>query len=255
MLTRQLEVIPAIDLLGGEAVRLERGAFDRIVARERDPLALVELFAAAGASRIHVVDLDGARTGRLRPELVRAVASSAVPARVQASGGVRSLADAHALLAAGADRVVVGTAAFAEPDALAPFVDELGDRLVVAIDVRRGRVVARGWTEDTELTVDRAVDRCVAAGVQRLLATAVERDGTLGGPDLELLEHVIERSGVPVLAAGGVRSKADLAALEQAGCEGAVVGRALIDGSLALSVLFARPEEPEASARDDGLQA
>jgi phosphoribosylformimino-5-aminoimidazole carboxamide ribotide isomerase len=255
MVTRQLEVIPAVDLLGGEAVRLERGAFDRIVARERDPLALVELFAAAGASRIHVVDLDGARTGRLRPELVRAVVTSAAPARVQASGGVRSLADVQALLAAGADRVVVGTAAFADPDALEPLVRELGDRLVVAIDVREGRVVARGWTLDTELTVDLAVDRCMAAGVQRLLATAVDRDGTLGGPDLELLERVVERSGVPVLAAGGVRSESDLAALEQAGCEGAVVGRALIDGRLALPLLFARPEEPEASARDDGLQA
>ena len=255
MLTRQLEVIPAVDFLGGEAVRLERGAFDRIVARERDPLAFVELFAAAGASRIHVVDLDGARTGRLRPELVGAVVASAAPARVQASGGVRSLADAHALLAAGADRVVVGTAAFADPDALEPLVRALGDQLVVAIDVRDGRVVTRGWTLDTELTVDLAVDRCVAAGVQRLLATAVDRDGTLGGPDLKLLERVVERSGARVLAAGGVRSEVDLAALEQAGCEGAVVGRALIDGRLALPPLFARPEQPEASAGDDGFQA
>jgi phosphoribosylformimino-5-aminoimidazole carboxamide ribotide isomerase len=237
MLTRHFEVVPAVDVLGGEAVRLERGVFDRIVARARDPLALVELFAAAGASRIHVVDLDGARAGRIRPELMRAVVTHAAPVRVQASGGVRSLADAYALLAAGADRVVVGTAAFADPDALEPLVRELGERLVVAIDTRDGRVVTQGWTLDTELTVDLAVDRCVAAGVQRLLATAVDRDGTLGGPDLELLEAVVERSRGPVLAAGGVRSRADLAALEQAGCEGAVVGRALIDGRLPLSVL------------------
>jgi phosphoribosylformimino-5-aminoimidazole carboxamide ribotide isomerase len=240
MLTRHFKVVPAVDLLGQEAVRLERGAFDRVVARERDPLALVELFAAAGAQRIHLVDLDGARTGRLRPELVRGVVAKSAPSLVQASGGVRSLADARALLAAGADRVVLGTAAFAEPRALEPFVDELGDRLVVAIDVRHGHVVTRGWTVETDLTVGRAVDRCVAAGVHRLLATAVDRDGTLGGPDLELLEHVVERSGVAVLAAGGVRSEADLAELEQAGCEGAVVGRALIDGRLSLSVLAGR---------------
>ena len=239
MLTRQFEVIPAVDVLGEEAVRLERGAFDRIVARERDPLALVELFVAAGASRIHVVDLDGARAGRLRPDLVRAVVAHAAPVRVQASGGVRSLVDAYALLAAGADRVVVGTAAFADPNALEPLVRELGDRLVVAIDARDGRVVTRGWTLHTELTVDLAVDRCVAAGVQRLLATAVDRDGTLGGPDLEFLTAVVERSDVPVLAAGGVRSEADLAALEQTGCEGTVVGRALLDGRLPLSVLTA----------------
>jgi phosphoribosylformimino-5-aminoimidazole carboxamide ribotide isomerase len=237
MLTRQFEIIPAVDVLGKEAVRLERGAFDRVVARERNPLALVEHFSRAGASRIHMVDLDGARTGRLRPELVRALATKAAPARVQASGGVRSVADARALLAAGADRVVVGTAAFAQPDAIERFVGELGDRLVVAIDVREGRVVTGGWTLDTELTVDLAVDRCVAAGVRRLLSTAVDRDGTLGGPDLELLAHVVERSGVRVLAAGGVRSQADLDAVEQAGCEGAVVGRALIDGRLVLSIL------------------
>jgi phosphoribosylformimino-5-aminoimidazole carboxamide ribotide isomerase len=256
MLTRELEVIPAVDLLGGEAVRLERGAFDRIVARKRDPLALVKLFAGAGASRIHLVDLDGARTGRLRPELVRALVTRAAPARVQASGGVRSLADARALLQAGADRVIVGTAAFAGPRALEPFVRELGSRLVIAIDVRDGRIVTRGWTLDTELTVGVAVDRCVAAGVKRLLVTAVERDGTLGGPDLELLENVVERSGVRVLAAGGVRTEADLAALERAGCEGAVVGRALLEGGMALlRRLSVRPEEPEAAAGDDGFQA
>jgi phosphoribosylformimino-5-aminoimidazole carboxamide ribotide isomerase len=237
MLTRNFEVIPAIDLLGGEAVRLERGAFDRVVARERDPAALVARFVESGASRLHVVDLDGARTGRLRLELVRALVAAAAPVRVQASGGVRSPADARALVEAGADRVVVGTAAFAHVGALERFVHELGDRLVVAIDVRDGRVVTGGWTLDTDLSVDAAVDRCGAAGVQRLLATAVERDGTLAGPDLELVARVVARSGARVLAAGGIRTAADLAAVEQIGCEGAVVGRALIDGRLPLSVL------------------
>lgn len=232
------QVIPAVDLLGEDAVRLEQGAFDRVVARE-DPLALTERFVEAGARRVHVVDLDGARTGRLRPGLVGAIAARAEPALVQASGGVRSTADARALLEAGADRVVVGTAAFADSDGLERFVAGLGDGLVVAIDVRDGRVVTRGWELDTELTVDEAVDRCVTAGVPRVLCTAVERDGTLGGPDLGLLARVVARSGLPVLAAGGVRSPADLAALEDAGCEGAIVGRALLEGRLPLSVLAA----------------
>lgn len=244
------EVIPAVDVLGDEAVRLERGAFDRVVARE-DPFSLAARFADAGASWIHVVDLDGARTGRLRPGLVAALAAKVAPTRIQASGGVRSTADARALLASGAKRVVVGTAAFAEPDALERFGGELGDALVVAIDVRdfdphcsepqgsSRRVVTRGWQQDTELTVDEAVDRCVRAGVPRLLCTAVERDGTLAGPDVALLAQVVERSRLPVLAAGGIRSLEDLAALEEAGCEGAVVGRALLEGQLPLSVLAA----------------
>jgi len=234
------EVIPAVDLLGGAAVRLEQGAFDRVVAREADPLALVRRFVAAGARRIHVVDLDGARSGRLRPGLIGQIAAAAAPARVQASGGVRSLADARALLEAGAERVVVGTAAFAKPQALERLVAELGERLVVAVDVRAGRVLARGWCARTSLRVEQALERCVGAGVQRLLCTAVERDGTLAGPDLELLGRVVEGSGLPVLAAGGVRSEADLAALAEAGCEGAIVGRALLEGGVPLRALRAR---------------
>lgn len=233
------EVIPAVDLLGEAAVRLEQGAFDRVVAREADPLALARRFVAAGARRIHLVDLDGARSGRLRPELIGRIAAAAAPARVQASGGVRSLADALALLEAGADRVVVGTAAFAGRRALERLAAELGERLVVAVDVRAGRVLAQGWRARTPLTFEQALERCVAAGVQRLLCTAVERDGTLAGPDLGLLARAVERSGVPVLAAGGVRSEADLAALAEAGCEGAVVGRALLEGGVPLRALRA----------------
>ena len=119
MLTRQhsasFEVIPAVDVLGDEAVRLERGAFDRVVAREEDPAALAERLVGAGARLLHVVDLDGARSGRSRPELVRRLAAAAAPAAIQASGGVRSLSDFAGLLDAGACRVVVGTAAFAAP--------------------------------------------------------------------------------------------------------------------------------------------
>lgn len=237
--TNDFVVVPAVDLLGNEAVRLERGEFDRVVAREADPVVLVERYVEAGARLIHVVDLDGARAGRMRPQLLRELAIAASPAQIQASGGVRSPADAAELLEAGAARIVVGTAAFAAPDALERFLASLGDTLVVAIDVRAGRVVTEGWSLETGLTAEEAVERCVAAGVARLLCTAVNRDGTLEGPDLDLLASVRERSGLPVLAAGGIRSKADLAAVERLGCEGAVVGRALLEGRLPLSTLAA----------------
>jgi phosphoribosylformimino-5-aminoimidazole carboxamide ribotide isomerase len=245
MLTRKqhdrngFEVIPAVDLLGKEAVRLERGEFDRVVAREADPVALVEHFVEAGAQLVHVVDLDGARSGRTRPELVRRLATAASPARIQASGGIRSPEDAERLLDAGAARVVVGTSAFAEPGALGRYAATLGDRLVVAVDVRAGHVVTRGWSRQTDVTAAQAAERCAAAGVSRILCTAVDRDGTLRGPDLDLLAFVGERSGLPVLAAGGIRSASDLAAVEAAGCEGAIVGRALLQGRLPLSILAA----------------
>jgi phosphoribosylformimino-5-aminoimidazole carboxamide ribotide isomerase len=242
MIEGAFQVLPAVDLLGEEAVRLEQGDFGRVAARAQ-PEELVRQFAAAGARLIHVVDLDGARRGRIRPNVVPRLAEAAAPAKLQGSGGIRSLADAEELLGAGAARVVVGTAALAEPEALDRFAAELGDRLVVAIDVRGGRVAARGWLEDTGVDASEVARRCAAAGVARILCTAIERDGMLGGPDLDLLREVRDASGLPLLAAGGIRSESDLAAVAAVGCEGAVVGRALLDGSLPLSAVVGR--EPD----------
>jgi phosphoribosylformimino-5-aminoimidazole carboxamide ribotide isomerase len=237
-LVRNLEVIPAVDILGAEAVRLERGDFARVTLRAGAPLGLVRRFAAAGAGLIHVVDLDGARYGRIRPDLVRAAVEAAGGASVQAAGGVRTVADAEQLVAAGAARVVVGTAAF-DGEALSRLVDALGERLVVALDIRDGAVSVAGWTRAAELGAGEAAERCAAAGVTRLLCTAVERDGTLAGPDLELLAGVRGSFGGPVLAAGGIRSTAHLDAVARTGAEGAIVGRALLDGTLPLAVLAA----------------
>lgn len=236
MLVHDFQLIPAVDLLGDEAVRLERGDYERVTLREADPEALVARFVEAGARLVHVVDLDGARSGRLRPELIGRLAAAAAPAEVQASGGIRSVEDAEALIAAGAARIVVGTAAFAEADAAARFAAALGTALVVAVDVRGGRVAARGWRDETGLGVAEAVERCSAAGVARILCTAIERDGTLEGPDLSLLRQVVS-SAIPVLAAGGVSSEADVAAIAGAGCEAAIVGRALLEGRIPLSAL------------------
>jgi phosphoribosylformimino-5-aminoimidazole carboxamide ribotide isomerase len=237
-------VIPAIDVLGREAVRLTQGAFDRVSVRAGDPEALAQRFAAAGAGLLHLVDLEGASPGRWRPHLVAAVAGAARPAKVQAAGGIRSPEDAERLLDAGAARVVVGTAAFAGPGALARYAGELGDKLVVALDARGGRIAVAGWERDTGLPVEEAAGRCAEAGVARLLCTAIERDGMLAGPDLELLRAVRARSGLPVLAAGGVATPADLDALDAAGCEGAIVGRALLDGSLPLEAVLAPGAPP-----------
>jgi phosphoribosylformimino-5-aminoimidazole carboxamide ribotide isomerase len=234
---RRFEVIPAVDVLAEEAVRLEQGDFQRVALRLGDPVAVVRRFVDAGARMIHIVDLDGARTGRVRPQLVARLAAAASPARIQASGGIRSLAAAEALLAAGAARVVVATAAFAEPGELEHYVDALGNRLIVAIDARRGRVAVEGWERETSLSAVEAAARCAAAGVRRLVCTAIERDGTLRGPDVGLLHSVHRRSGLPVLAAGGIASPRELRAVARAGCEAAIVGRALLEGRLPLQSL------------------
>jgi phosphoribosylformimino-5-aminoimidazole carboxamide ribotide isomerase len=213
-----IEVIPAVDVLGEEAVRLHQGNFDAVVERASDPAALARRWAGAGARRIHLVDLDGARSGRVRPELVRAAAEARLP--VQASGGIRTLDDARALLDAGADRVVVGTAAWPDPT---PWF-ELGEALVLALDVRDGQVRAAGWTESAGISLAAALE---VVSNRRVLATAIDRDGTLAGPDLELVAAAVA-AGARVLAAGGVRSPSDVHALAAAGAEAAVVGRALL---------------------------
>jgi phosphoribosylformimino-5-aminoimidazole carboxamide ribotide isomerase len=232
-------VIPAIDVLGDEAVRLVRGSYGDIALRRPDPLELVRQVVAAGAKLVHVVDLTAARSGRVRPDLFRDAVAAASPAEVQASGGIRSVPDALEILEVGAARIVVGTAAFEPGQSLERLVDAAGERLVVAIDVRDGLVATRGWEETTTVTVARAVARCVEAGVPRLLCTAIERDGTLSGPSLPLLGEVVRTSGLPVIAAGGIRSLADVAAVESVGCEAVIVGRALLEGHVPLSSLGA----------------
>lgn len=227
-------VVPAVDLLGAEAVRLRQGDFDRVTVRAGDPVALVSRLTESAPPLIHVVDLEGARSGRLRPRLIARLVEAAGAVPVQASGGIRSVEDALRLLDVGAVRVVVGTAAFASAGALVRFADALGERLVVAVDARRGRLTVAGWERSTGLDAAEAAAGCAAAGVRRLLCTAVERDGTMSGPDLELLSRIREASDLPVLAAGGVRGESDLDDLASLGLEGAVVGRALLEGQIRL---------------------
>lgn len=237
------QLIPAVDVLDDRAVRLEKGAFDAVAHEAGDPVELARRFALRRPPLLHVVVLHAARDGGAPIELTRELAVAIAPVPLQLGGGVRSPADAYALLGAGAARVIVGTAAFEQgPEA---YVDALGDRLVVAVDVRDGEVRVRGWEHGSGLTVDEAVDRCSAAGVPRLLCTAIDRDGTMAGPDLELMGRVARRFGGPVLAAGGVRGKEDLGALAALGLEGAVVGRVLLEEAQLEDVRRVEAADPE----------
>ena len=229
-LAQPIEVIPAVDVLGDGAVRLHQGDYDEVVERAGEPVALARRFAEAGATRVHLVDLDGARSGRVRPELVRARRRGRrAGARSRRRAASARSTDAAALLAAGADRVVVGTAAFAGSRRRGS--EALGERLVVALDVRDGQVRTAGWTRGRG-PVARRRGRALRSrpASTRVLCTAIDRDGTLAGPDLELVRRVAA-SGLRVLAAAGVRSPDDVAALAEAGAEAAVVGRALLAGT------------------------
>lgn len=226
-----MEVVPAVDVLEGRVVRLFEGRRDAVTLEGGDPLELATRFAGDGATRLHLVDLDGAFSGRPSLDLVTAVAdASALP--LQVGGGYRTLEALEAALAAGADRVMVGTAALS-PAFVASATSSVGPALVVAVDVQEGKVAVEGWTRSSELTAVELASRCAEAGVARLLVTATSRDGSLAGPDLDLLAQVLA-VGLPVMAAGGIASTADLVALQELGCEAAITGSALLAGRFTL---------------------
>src|SRR5262249_4367886 len=218
---------------------LHQGVRERIAIEGGDPVALARSFAADGARRLHVVDLDGAFEGRPTEGLLERIATEA-PIPIQVGGGYRSAGAGEPALAAGAERVVVGPAALS-PVFLADAAPRFGSSRVVAVDARDGKVGVEGWTRTSDLPAAELAERCAAVGVRRLLVTGTSRDGSLAGPDLALLESVLP-CGLAILAAGGIASLDDLPALERLGCEGAVVGSALWRGAFTLAEAVAATE-------------
>ena len=232
MLTRkEFTVYPALDVLEGRIVRLFEGRRERVTVEGGDPVAAAERFAAEGATWLHLVDLDGAFTGEPDLGLVERVAATGIP--VQVGGGYRSVELVDAALAAGAARVLVGTAAL-DDAFLASVAERFGEAVAVAVDARDGLVTVDGWTQDSEISAAELARRCASAGIERLLVTSTRRDGTLAGPDLDLLEDVVA-IGLPVVAAGGIATLDDLRALRRLGCEGAVTGSAIWLGRFSLA--------------------
>jgi phosphoribosylformimino-5-aminoimidazole carboxamide ribotide isomerase len=226
-----MTILPAIDILDGQVVRLRQGDFTRPTVYAPDPVLTAQRWTEAGARWLHVVDLDGARAGSPRHlDLLAAIARS-VTAHVQFGGGLRSVEAVHAALEAGAARVVVGTAAVTDPAMLASVCDRFGAHVVVGLDVRDEIVRIRAWTKSAGLDVQQAVRRVLAAGARRLVVTDVSADGEMTGPNLGLYRRVVPL-GVPVIASGGVRSTEDLCALRELGVEGVIVGRALYEGAI-----------------------
>jgi phosphoribosylformimino-5-aminoimidazole carboxamide ribotide isomerase len=228
-------LLPAIDILGGKAVRLTRGSFEAEdqTVYDTDPLAAARRWVSDGARALHVVDLDGARSGTpANYEQVRRIAREAgVP--VQVGGGLRSVEAVRRVVDAGATRVVLGTAAYQDVDFIDAAVPEFGDRVVVSVDARDGRLASAGWTEQTEIPVRVVIQRMTGRGVRRFVYSSIEHDGMLGGPDLEGADEVAQAVKGSFLYSGGVSSLEDLsalAALRQVNLTGVIVGKALYEG-------------------------
>lgn len=225
-------LLAAIDILDGCAVRLAQGEFEQRTVYDADPLDAARRWVAEGARALHVVDLDGARAGRpVNLERVAAICSElSVP--VQVGGGLRSIQDVGAVFDAGAWRAVLGTGAYRDLDLLDEALARFGDRIVVSIDARGGRLAASGWSEQTDLEVQAAIKHLGARGVQRFVYSSIERDGMLAGPDLHGAARVAAAVRGSFVYSGGIGSLEDLralAALRQANLAGVIVGRALYE--------------------------
>jgi phosphoribosylformimino-5-aminoimidazole carboxamide ribotide isomerase len=228
-----VRLIPAIDLRGGRCVRLLQGRFDAETVYATDPAEIVTLYRGLGAHYLHVVDLDGAREGKPRNlETVRRIADS-VPFPIQVGGGLRDEECVANVLRAGAERVVIGTAALRDPRFLQAMLDRHGERVAVSVDARGGNVSLAGWTETSRVPATEAVAELTTRGVSRFIFTPIEVDGTLAGPGLRELATVAGSTGASVIYSGGIGTLEDLEALrEQAApnVEGVIVGRALYEG-------------------------
>jgi len=238
-----IELYPAIDLRDGAAVRLVQGDFERSTVFNKDPVAQARAFAREGAARLHVVDLDGALEGHPVHAPIVAQLAAAFPGIVQMGGGLRDRPAVETAIATGVDRVVVGTAVIEDEEFLRWATGRLGDRLVVALDARDGRVATHGWTQMSDRTaVDVATD-LVRTGVRHLLYTDIGRDGTLGGPNLAALRKLSQAAPpLTILASGGISSLDDLTALAELrlpNIRGVIVGRALYEGRFGVAEAIA----------------
>lgn len=228
-------VIPAIDLLNGQAVRLRRGNYDDVTTYAHDPTELAREWRAH-VSRLHVVDLEGARAGRaIQTELVRRIVS-AFGAGVQVGGGIRSAQAAQSYLELGVERVVLGTAAVADPSLVRDVARAHPGRVIVAVDAKDGWVATEGWEKTSELRVEALVRELAELPLGGLLYTDIERDGTEVGPNVEATARLAASTSFPVIASGGVGTLAHISALARAPGKiaAAVVGRALHEGRFAL---------------------
>ena len=239
-----MTVIPSIDILGGECVRLVRGDYETVTVYETDPVSIARRFEEAGARRIHVVDLDAARgdprTNRKKIRKIR----RAVDCTIQLGGGVRQDGDIEELLDLGIDRLVIGTAFVKHPDRIEGWVAHYGDVFMVGIDAMDGMVRISGWETETRILDVQLAARAKAARVAGVIYTSIGRDGTMDGPDIERTNAVADAAGLPVVLSGGIGSMEDIRAVMDQSRDnvvGIILGRAIYEQAVTLEELFAEP--------------
>ncbi|GET38628.1 1-(5-phosphoribosyl)-5-[(5-phosphoribosylamino)methylideneamino]imidazole-4-carboxamide isomerase [Microseira wollei] len=232
-----MEVIPAIDLLEGKCVRLYQGDYSQSQVFDENPVAVAQQWVDQGATRLHVVDLDGAKAGK--PANLEAIAAivQAVSVPIQVGGGLRDRTSVAQLLNLGVGRVILGTIAVKQPQLVADLCGEFQGKIVVGIDARNGKVATDGWLETSSVAATDLAHQMAQLGAAAIIYTDIHRDGTLSGPNIQALRELAESIAIPVIASGGVSSLTDLLSLlslEPIGVNGVIVGRALYTGDVSL---------------------
>jgi phosphoribosylformimino-5-aminoimidazole carboxamide ribotide isomerase len=232
-----MEVIPAIDLLDGKCVRLYQGDYDRSEVFNTNPVEVARNFVEQGATRLHLVDLDGAKQGKsINLATIEAVVR-AINIPVQVGGGLRDRDSVAQLLNIGVKSAILGTVAVEQPELVTTLCQEFPEQIIVGIDARNGKVATRGWLETSELSATELARKMAQQGAAAIIYTDIHRDGTLAGPNLEALRELANAIAIPVIASGGVSSLTDLLsllALEPLGVTGAIVGKAIYTGNVNL---------------------
>lgn len=235
-------IFPAIDIYGGQAVRLYQGDYNQMTIYDPEPLHTVEKFEAAGASHLHLVDLEGAKTGQTTnlPTIEKITARTGL--FVEVGGGIRSMDTVRRYLDAGVSRVILGTAAVTDPDFTARAVAEYGDKIAVGADLKDGKVAIKGWLETSQDGWQTFFDRMQQLGVKTIICTDISRDGAMEGTNRALYRTLAVRYPMDIIASGGVSSLEDIQALKAAGVAGAIIGKAYYTGAIDLAQAIALGE-------------
>lgn len=230
-------IIPAIDLIEGQVVRLSQGDYAQKTVYGRDPVEVAREFEMAGAKWLHVVDLDGAKEGRpVNLEVVRDIAKS-TNLKIEYGGGLRSVESVRTALSIGVERAVVGSRIALDLREATYWFREFGDHILASIDTKKGKVALHGWEETSDLDGLELAQSMEKAGCKRIMSTDIATDGMLEGPNVDWIETLVKSLDIPVIASGGVAGEADLEALTESACEGVIVGKAFYEGKLPLSCL------------------
>ena len=240
-----MKIFPAIDLFGGQAVRLYKGDYDQMTVYDPQPLHTVRKFEAAGASCLHLVDLEGAKTGQTTnlPTIEKLAAETGL--FIEVGGGSRTMDTVRRYLDAGAGRVILGTAAVTDPDFLARAVQTYGEKIAVGADLKDGKVAIKGWLETTGQTGEAFLEQMEALGVKTVICTDIAKDGAMEGTNRALYKTLAEKFSMDIIASGGVSSLEDIAALKALGAAGAIIGKAYYTGAIDLAEAIRLAERRE----------